>query len=244
MAYGYIQKKSNQVSGGSSSTIATGNTDAALTAGSVVYFCVGYNAASARTITLADGLGNTYVSDGNIRDTTTQIGIIWGHGVIDTGGIADLVATFSAAVSSRSIVLAEYSGIDTTTPFVTGETASQNQATPGTGTDGLSSTNITPGGQPAALIGLSFDIIAANTPSAGTGFTDRGSLWPFGGGAGYARLEDKRLTSTSAVAATFTAANNQRHLTAGIILREAAGGATIYTRRPMSSPVFQSRVIR
>lgn len=228
MAYAFVQKKQNSISGGSSTTVASGASDSSVTAGNALFWIVAYSAASARTITMA-GNSNTYVEVGNFRDTTTQIGIIWGYAENVNGGSTELTATFSAAVSSRSIAFAEYSGLRTDgTIYGTNEDAQGNQATPGTGTDGVTTGNITPGEQPGVLIGFGFNVIAGNTPNAGTSFTDRGGVWTFGGANNFARLEDRRITSTSAVAATLTATNNQRHLSAAIFLREvAAGGAAV-----------------
>lgn len=228
MTYAFVQKKQNSISGGSSTTVASGNSDTAITAGNALFWIVAYNAASARTITMA-GNSNTYTEVGNFRDTTTQIGLIWGYAENVNGGTTELTATFNASVSSRSICFAEYSGLRIDgTIYGANEDAEGNQATPGTGTDGVTTGNITPGQQPGVLVGFAFDVIAGNTPNSGTGFTDRGGVWVFGGANNFARLEDKRVTSTSAVAATFTATNNQRHLSAAIFLREVvAGGATV-----------------
>lgn len=229
MAYAFVQKKQNSISGGSSTTVASGASDSNVTAGNALFWIVAYSAASARTITMA-GNSNTYTEVGNFRDTTTQIGIIWGYAENVNGGSTELTATFSAAVSSRSIMFAEYSGLRTDgTIYGTDEDAQGNQATPGTGTDGITTGNITPGEQPGVLIGFGFNVIAGNTPNSGTSFTDRGGVWTFGGANNFARLEDRRITATSPVAATLTATNNQRHLSAAIFLREVAAGGAVVT---------------
>lgn len=253
--YAFVQKKQNSISGGSSSTVASGASDSPITAGNALFWAVAYSAASARTITIA-GNSNTYVEVGNFRDATTQIGLIWGYAENVNSGSTELTATFSAAVSSRSIMFAEYSGLRTDgTIYGTDEDAQGNQATPGTGTDAVTTGSITPGEQPAVLIGFAFNVQAGNTPSAGSSFSDRGGVWVFGGANNFARLEDRRLTATTAVAATFTATSNQRHLTAAVVLRETVSASepieltddiplvvddlsTAFVREPMRSRLF------
>lgn len=86
--------------------------------------------------------------------------------------------------------------------------ASQNQETPGTGTDGLSSTAATPGENGNLILGWSQNGWTLGAPAAGTGFT------------GYSTNATIRCSSeyvvqgaASSIAATFTAAVNVGHLT-------------------------------
>jgi hypothetical protein len=122
--------------------------------------------------------------------------------------------------SFRAMAIARYAGLDTTASGVGSRAAQQ---APGTGTDALSSGNVTPASQPAALIGFGYDD-SANAVTAGTGFTDRGTLSNMDSAFGTrSRVEDKRLTATTAVPATFTGSNGaDNYITFGIVIPENA----------------------
>ena len=100
------------------------------------------------------------------------------------------------------------------------------QASPGTGTDAVTTGNMTPGGQPALVAALAMDSGAGSTtsPSAGTGFTDAGTGWALGTGHDLARAESKRVTSVAAVAGTFTTGTNARFTSLGAVFVEANPG--------------------
>jgi hypothetical protein len=120
--------------------------------------------------------------------------------------------SFNLSIASifRALAIARYSGVDTS---VNGVAARQAQAAPGTGTDAVSSTNLTPGSQPGVLVGFGYDDGGGGAVSAGTGFTSRGTMSNMDTAFGTtSRVEDKAITSTSAVAATFTGANGRGQL--------------------------------
>lgn len=105
----------------------------------------------------------------------------------------------------------------------------QNQAAPGTGTDAITSgTAQTPSGYAALVVGFSFDSSAgANSPAAGTGFTNNGT-----GSAGIepgVRVISKRITSGTAQA-TFTAQAGQggaSYMTMMAAFLESGGGGSV-----------------
>lgn len=133
-----------------------------------------------------------------------------------------IVATFHFAITSGAIWVKEIGGV-TTNP-VDGHHG-QNQATPTTGTDATTSGTATNSVQPALISGFCANSQNASFPSAGTGFTSGSS----GAGAVSAsyRTESKRITTTTAVAATFTAVSNVSHNSCMAIFDER--GATAYT---------------
>lgn len=106
------------------------------------------------------------------------------------------------------------------------------QASPGTGSDGITTGNMTPTEQPACVIGGVANGGSVNTPAAGTGFTSIGTAWQFGYGTDLFRAEHQRITSTSALPLTMTAGANVRHFSAAVILSEtgAGGGAATTTK--------------
>jgi hypothetical protein len=119
-----------------------------------------------------------------------------------------ITATLQNTVGDPGILIVELSGL-TGTPYLAGFVAAQTS--PGTGTDAITSGNTaTLGGQPAAVIGLAMDTgvggdQSGSTPAAGTGYTSLPGVFDKNGiKALSARPEHKRVTATTAVAATAT----------------------------------------
>lgn len=133
------------------------------------------------------------------------------------------ISESSASGNFMTACVAIYSGLDTS---VSGIISSNAQQGPGTGTDALTSTTLTPGSQPGVLVGFSYDDSNASAISAGTGFTSRGTMATQDAAFGTAsRIEDKNITSTAAVAATFTAAGGGDNFVAfAVFAPESSGG--------------------
>jgi hypothetical protein len=83
--------------------------------------------------------------------------------------------------------------------------------------------------------------LAANT---GAGWSDGGSGATYGGTPAM-RMQYQRFTSTTAQTAPFSAGTGVSpfHCTQ-VVLTESGVGGTIYTRRPLDSPIFTSRIIQ
>lgn len=92
--------------------------------------------------------------------------------------------------------VSEYSGIATSSPLIVAQR--QVQTNPGTGTDAVTSGTASVGTVPALIWGASDAPGLGTSIAAGTGFVSRGT--DDGG-----RIEDRRETSASSYAATFTA---------------------------------------
>jgi len=145
-------------------------------------------------------------------------------------GAYTLTATWDGGTrTNRSIFAFGISGLKTAS-FQTGTALRNSQATPGMGTDGVTSGTTTPPEQPACLIGWHLAAAAAGTPATGTGLTSVGTGLQFGTGTDLARVQHKRLTSTAGVAATATAAANNTHITMALVLSEATGGPSFIPR--------------
>lgn len=138
-------------------------------------------------------------------------------------GTPTVTMTPSVNCDFRSLVAIEVGGAATVSYG-----GSTGQVQNAAGTDGVTTGNVTPTGQPALIIGMSMSTGAfpGSAPASGTGFTDNGAFWQMGQGAGkeYARLESKRITSTSSVAATFTQTAAVLHTQAVIVVLEATSG--------------------
>lgn len=178
--------------------------------------------------TMTDGT-NTYTKIGTTEDDTVggQCYVIFQCKNCAAG-------TFTVSFnlpSSRGFIaigVTHEAGLSTTTTAVQAQNVQNN---PGTGTDAVTSTNLTPGSQPGMLLGIgSADSSSITSITAGTGFTNEGALtnWDTAFST-KSRVEDKRLTSISAVASTFTlgsSGTNQTVVSFGIFVPESGGAAS------------------
>lgn len=170
------------------------------------------------TITLRDTITDT---------TNSQIGLDYTVDNVASGSHTITVTFNSATAAFRYIAVKEIGGTSGYDAAATAAHAGQFQPTPGTGTDGLSSGNTsTLSTQPALASGFSMDSTGGATPAAGTGFTSDGTGCLFGGATNLVRGENKRVTATTALAATYTAGINEPHITIVAVFKETAGGAT------------------
>ena len=208
------------------------------------------NISTPGTITVADG--DTIVAFTTVaQDQTTTMAISDGTNTYDrvftqydgssvtysifvaedvAAGTYTLTATWDGGTrANRSIFAFGISGLKAAS-FQAGSALRNTQATPGTGTDGVTSGTTTPTEQPACLIGWHLAAAAAGTPATGTGLTSVGTGLQFGTGTDLVRVQHKRLTSTAGVAATATAAADSTHITMALVLSEAVAGATYIPR--------------
>lgn len=156
------------------------------------------------TASLTDNLSDTYSTAlATFSGSSWNITFFYLKNI--PSGITTLTATFAGGTPGNTdISVVEYSGLDTSAPFI-GITADNIQVAPGATTDVITSATISLTNVPAMLIGFSIDNPNNGTPTAGTGFTGHGSG---GTSAGAATWEDKRFTSNTTPAATFTSATH------------------------------------
>lgn len=155
------------------------------------------------------GIGVTLSDTVGTNDVWTQIGTVRlndGYSVhvyqiaSAAAGAATIRATYASAVPFPMMWVGEISG---TSGFDT--EASQLNINPGTGTDAISSGNTgTLAGAASLVLGYQLCTDGTADAIAGTGFTVADVL-PDSGFDPSGLVEHKRVTTTSAVAATFTA---------------------------------------
>lgn len=122
------------------------------------------------------------------------------------GGSTTVTITWPTATFFRGICVMEIANATTLIDH-----KANIQDTPGTSTDGVTSTSMTLVGT-CLLVAVSYHTTTANNPpNAGTGFTSRGTMWPSLSGA---RIESGAFGAGSQ-AATATAVINQTHVTLG-----------------------------
>jgi len=197
--------------GNSATTIALAFSTANLTAGSVLWCVVTWgDGGTPATATCADSVNGAWTAGPNINDTTDQQS--WkGFFFKNTAGGSKptVTVTFSPSAPWRAIYIQECGPCDTATqPDVTG--AGQNQNAPGTGTDAVTSGNITTVTNNAYVVGASI-IPSSATPviTAGTGFNSRrGDSWT---AVTPATFEDKVLATAGVTAAKFTTTVGTAH---------------------------------
>lgn len=159
-------------------------------------------------------------------------------------GSVNVTFTWSAAAVFKAGLVIDCTGV----PGALDQHVSAYQPTPSLTTD-LMSSGATPtlNTQPALLVGIGFNAAAGGVPGQGsTGWsapvTGVATFWSFGGPLTL-RVEWKRLTATTGVAAVFTASSNTGSITAAIVIDETAiAGLTAFAdtsapvRRPTRAP--------
>lgn len=165
------------------------------------------------------------------NDTTdSELTQQWVSNAVSVGGNFTTTAAFNTAQTGHSAALIKEIG--GTSGYQTGSHASGQQATPGTGADGVTTGN-TPAltAQPALVSAFAMDSAGGGTPAAGTGFTNDGAGWNGFTGTNLMRSESKRVTSTAAVAGTFNAAVNDTHQSFAAVFTESGGGGGGATKK-------------
>jgi hypothetical protein len=151
-------------------------------------------------------------------DATT---LLYLPGSANAGGDTTTTMTIGGDQGGNVFIGAmEFSGIASTSPFV--NFATNAQTAPGTGTDAVTSTTVTISTVPALLAGFAFfDSQSGVGTITGTGFAGRGLS---SASNAYIWGEDRRITSASSVAATFTQVTNSNTLAIGMAFAEPGGG--------------------
>jgi len=166
------------------------------------------------TVTCSSDIDGSFTQTGitnpNQNDAAhTQANTIF-YFVNSLGGQATVTVTWTGVTPNWvSMWVEEISGISPTTNVVG---VGNQQATPTTSADATTSTNISPTKASGVLIGFSQETqTITGAPNAGTGFVS-----DFVDATTAARIEHKTVSSTTALAATFTALDNASHTTYGI----------------------------
>ena len=195
------------------------------TAGNAAWYVVEYP--SARTLnSVTSTLGNTFTILSTITDSTNGIKVSHAYITNLTGGSDTVSGNFDASASNTWCHVVHISGAQKVLPAGT-DIAGQNQASPGTGTDGVSTGNATPTLSPGLLLAVTVPTSTANTSmAAGTGFTSVASgAFALNDSSTFWRTESLAITSaTGAKAATFTQGANKRTIAVAIAVRDQYAG--------------------
>lgn len=194
-------------------------------AGSFLHIGITHDTVSSQTVSSVVSVPALTWTARSVVNDATNVQAIADYTSDTTAATAyTITTTLSAAATVFGTSVKEIggsSGYDATANAKAG----QNQQTPGTGTDAVTTGN-TPAltAQPSLISGFAMDTSGTGTPTNGTGFTSDGTGWGFGATA-LMRAESKRVTSTAALAATFTAGSNVAHSSMATVFTETGAGA-------------------
>lgn len=145
---------------------------------------------------VADSLAQTFSSAVNVTDGAT-FSIATFYVPNSAAGADTVTVTFAGTIAYASLQCAEYSGVATSSPL--DQAVSQNQTDPGTGTDAVTSGNVTTTTDGQLIVGWSTAlVVGAGTLTAGTGYTGRTNVF------NDTLHEDRVQTTAGSIAATFT----------------------------------------
>ncbi len=225
MAFSHIQgaqstENSTPVTTKSVTLSAIGN-------GNCVLGAINYDLTGSVTVTsIDDDKGNTYNLEGPVDDSPDGGRSYAFSRTNITNAPTVITAHLSASIGFVGIAADEFSGSSTTSSDERDGTAhgGQFQATPGTGTDAVTSGNFTTSTNGDLLYGVSFNNGAGNNPASGTGFTAgvAGSFPAYGFLSEY----KTQATAGSGTATTFTAATNTGHTTFLIAIKPSGAAVT------------------
>lgn len=179
-----------------------------------------------------DSLGNTYNFVVGASDVPNDERLELWVSVITASGTPTIrqrsnPSPGTTTFTYSTIIVASFTGSDASS--VTDGSNAQLQATPGIGTDGVSSNTFTTTANGDLVYGASIsDSATGLDPGAvGTNFTQDA----FFNTAAMVWMRTEYLTQSSAgsIAATFTAGTNNSHITAGVAVKPAAAGGGVTT---------------
>lgn len=219
MAYGFLQTVDQFTNGAGTTRTAT----ITYAGGERAKVTLGF-AGGASSCTVTDLAGNTY----------NQVGVYNGLGsgfmaefeaIGCIAGATTVTMTTNASCAWRGIGIFTYGSLGATASY---SSVYNEQATPTTGTDAVTSTNVTPLTQPAMIFAVSIDNTGTAAINAGTGANSRSALPTWNAALGFfSRVEDFRVTATTPVPATFTATSASSHTDtmASVTNEPAVGGS-------------------
>lgn len=215
--------------------VASGAFAGSVTAGNVLLCLINYYSGTECLAVPSRG-GDTFTLLGSYFSASFGAGLVAylvqtaGAGTTEVQSTFTTLAAVATNVDYPAIAVVEFGGLRTSgvsgaTPVMVG------QSNPGTGTNAITTGNITPSAQPAAIVGISIDTGNQETPAAGTGYTGLGGIWDYEGTApAGAQIIHKGVANTSPTAATWTTGFNgstDSYINAVFVLLEPSVAADV-----------------
>lgn len=186
----FVQSSSNSVATGTSVSTAYPSN---VTAGNLLVGCI-FSDVGVTGVSGSIGGQTWSLVSANTDGATFTFGMYYFPNT--AGGANTITATLSGTTAYTHLILGEWNGVD---PAPLDQKTNQFQAAPGTGTDAVTSGNVTTTTDGQLIVGCGNSMTyAADQLSAGTGFTIRQSHF------GDNPMEDRIQTSAGSIAATFT----------------------------------------
>lgn len=220
-----VQSKSSVGTDSTPANMVAVTFTAPVTSGGLVWGGVTWGTPTLTELTsVTDDKGNTYTIVRKIADTTDGQSAASFYLANITNAPTIITANFSVNLGFRAISVQELSGTPTSSAL--DQETGQQQIAPTTVTDALTSGLVTTLNTDEYIAGYSVHSANAQIPAAGTGFSNSVSSGN-GTSAVASRLEGKTLASPLAVAATFTAGANDRHLTFVMTFKNNGGSPPV-----------------
>jgi len=181
--------------------------------------CIGVGTAT--TVTFTDSASGTWNTIKNVFNSPLVLGSGYRENV--GSGALTVTATYNASDHHLGCKCTELTG-GKTSSIIDGTPAGQFQLNVGTGTDAITSGNVTSSNQPALVWGICANYGNNKNPAAGTGFTSTRVDWATD--LGGVRVEYKRVTATGTQAATYTGPSTDSWITHTAAFDEAAVGGS------------------
>jgi hypothetical protein len=230
MAFSHIQGNGNGASATGVSTISV-TLGSPVGSGNLVIGLTSFGSLGVTVLSVTDnaaGSPNTYTLETLIDDTTNNQAEVAFHCANVLNGPTIFTVNYSANTNARSVIVDEFSGNIQQTDGRDGAAhGGQLQASPGTGTDGITSGNFTTVTDGDLIWGGTANNDGTPQPDAlGTGFsagaTDSSS------GCAFTTAEYRvQTTAGSGTAATFTEATAHRRTTSMIAIKAGAAATPI-----------------
>lgn len=235
---GTLNQAFDNVVAGSSTTVVVAATLTGSAASAVACFATN-DASNASTIAVSDPTNGTYtVLDTTLDTTDQQQTVSFVKTTSAASGSVSVTATWSVANAFKALSVCDCIGV---AGGLDQHTAAYQHAPTTTANAQTSGATATLSTQPALVIGFGFNANGTGgQPALGTGFsaptTGVSNWWSFGGPTTLS-VEYKRVTATTGVAATFTAASNVDSITAVIVIDEV--GSTLPSE-PWLAPSYSA----
>lgn len=186
------------------------------------------------TITNSDGT-NTFSAGTKVNHSNNDLSSQWHYLLVGLSGSLTYTQTLAASRAFRTIILFEYS--------YTGTASLDQQATAQGSSTAPNSGNLTTTGTDQVSFGGygEYSTATVTNPLINGAAADGSVLL---GSGNFTAAWRKTFAATYTGAASCTLSGSADWICNQISFKATAGGATIYTRKPLTSPIFNSRILQ
>lgn len=236
MAWTRVQGVAPADSGASSASSVSCTLGAAVGSGSDVLGMVSWDSTGVTLSSVTDDKGNTYALEATVTNVADGQNYAAYSRTNITNAPITITANFSAGVDFRAVTAEEFSGGSTASTDERDGHTGQYQGTPGTGTDAVTSGNITTSVNGDLIWSGVGSRAADSSPAIGTSFTNGSGM------QNNLRINTEYRTQSTAgsVAGTWTQSPTPGGVSTFVIALKPSGGVaakTPYNPWPQAAPV-------